>query len=98
MNKTIGDSYAQFSVMESPLCAYHVPGSSFAMRFTGQDVQLIPDGQGGNFLDGTFDLTILEGTGIYRSFGGGHNLMVDHLHLLAAGSADEFCVCHISRA
>jgi hypothetical protein len=98
VNKSIGDFYVQFSVAESPLCAYHVPGGSFSMRFTGQDVQLNPDGQGGNFLDGTFDLTILEGTGIYRSFAGGHNRMVDHLHLLADGSADEYCFCNISRA
>lgn len=98
VNKSIGDFYVQASVPVSPLCAYHIPGGSFAMRFTGQDVQLNPDGQGGNFLDGTFDLTILEGTGIYRSFAGGHNLMLDHLHLLADGSADEYCVCNISRA
>ena len=28
---------------------------------------------------------------------GGHNTMVDDLHLLASGDADEFCVCLISR-
>jgi hypothetical protein len=95
VNKAIGDFYVQFT---GSLCAYHVPGGSFSMRFTGQDTQLNPDGQGGNFLDGTFELTILEGTGIYRSFAGGHNHMVDHLHLLADGSADEYCFCNISRA
>ena len=94
-NKTVGDFYVQFN---GDLCAYHVPGGSFAMRFTGSDVTLNPDGLGGNFLDGTFELTIEEGTGIYRSFVGGHNHMVDHLHLLADGSADEYCFCFISRA
>jgi hypothetical protein len=94
-NKTVGDFYVQFN---GDLCAYHVPGGSFAMRFTGSDVTLNPDGLGGNFLDGTFELTIEEGTGIYRSFIGGHNHMVDHLHLLADGSADEYCFCFISRA
>jgi hypothetical protein len=94
-NKTVGDFYVQFN---GDLCAYHVPGGSFAMRFTGSDVKLNPDGLGGNFLDGTFELTIEEGTGIYRSFIGGHNHMVDHLHLLADGSADEYCFCFISRA
>jgi hypothetical protein len=94
-NKTVGDFYVQF---HGDLCAYHIPGGSFAMRFTGQDVTLNPDGLGGNFLDGTFELTIEEGTGIYRSFVGGHNHMVDHLHLLADGSADEYCFCFISRA
>jgi hypothetical protein len=94
-NKTVGDFYVQFN---GDLCAYHVPGGSFAMRFTGSDVTFNPDGLGGNFLDGTFELTIEEGTGIYRSFIGGHNHMVDHLHLLADGSADEYCFCFISRA
>jgi hypothetical protein len=94
-NKTVGDFYVQFN---GDLCAYHIPGGSFAMRFTGSDVTLNPDGLGGNFLDGTFELTIEEGTGIYRSFIGGHNHMVDHLHLLADGSADEYCFCFISRA
>ena len=66
------------------------------MRFTGSDTVLVPDGQGGNFLRGTFDLTILEATGIYAPFVGGHNLMVDNLHLLASGAADEYCFCNIS--
>jgi hypothetical protein len=94
-NETVGGFYVQFN---GDLCAYQIPGGSFAMRFTGSDVTLNPDGLGGNFLDGTFELAIEEGTGIYRSFVGGHNHMVDHLHLLADGSADEYCFCFISRA
>ena len=97
VNETIGDFYVQF-----PLCAYHVPGGSFAMRFTSQDVVFVPDGVGGRYLEGTFELTILEGTGIYRSFAGGHNHMVDRLHFLApgdgSGGLDEYCFCFISRA
>jgi len=100
-NKTIGDFYVQLGP-DFPLCAYHVPGGSFAMRFTGQDVVFVPDGVGGRFLEGTFELTILEGTGIYRSFAGGHNHMVDKLHFLApgdgSGGLDEYCFCFISRA
>ena len=92
-NKAIGDFYAQFA---GDLCAYHIPGGSFAMRFTGSDYDLVPDGEGGNFLRGTFDLTILEATGIYKPFVGGHNHMVDNLHLLASGAADEYCFCNIS--
>ena len=50
---------------------------------------------------GTFELTILEGTGIYKPFAGGHNHMVDKLHFLApgdgSGGIDEFCFCNISR-
>ena len=92
-NKAIGDFYVQFA---GTLCAYHIPGGSFSMRFTGNNAVLVPDGEGGNFLRGTFDLTILEATGIYAPFVGGHNLMVDNLHLLASGAADEYCFCNIS--
>jgi hypothetical protein len=99
VDHAVGDFYVQFSVAESPLCAYHVPGGSFSMRFTGGGfTQFEPDGLGGTFLIGTFELTILEGTGIYQSFGGGHNHMVDKLHQLANGSFDEYCFCFISRA
>jgi hypothetical protein len=94
VNETIGDFYVQFS---GDLCAYHVPGGSFSMRFTGeQDVVFVDDGQGGQFLQGTFELTILEATGVYRSFVGGHNHMVDNLHFLASGGADEYCFCNVS--
>ena len=70
------------------------------MRFTGSDTAFEDDGQGGRFLVGTFELTILEGTGIYKPFVGGHNHMVDRLHFLApgdgSGGVDEFCFCFIS--
>jgi hypothetical protein len=95
-NKVVGDFYANFA----DLCAYHVPGGSFAMEFTGQDVAFVPDGEGGRFLEGTFELTILEATGIYRPFVGGHNHMVDKLHFLppgdGSGGFDEYCFCFIS--
>ncbi len=97
-DKTIGDFYVQFN---GDLCAYHVPGGSFAMRFTGSDFIFVPDGFGGQFLEGTFELAILEGTGIYKSFEGGHNHMVDKLHFLppgdGSGGIDEFCFCNITR-
>jgi len=95
-NKAIGDFYAQFT---GDLCAYHIPGGSFAMRFTFVDdkIVFVDDGQGGQYLRGTLELTILEATGVYRPFAGGHNQMVDNLHLLASGAADEFCYCNISR-
>ena len=95
VTKAIGTFYATFT---GGLCAYHVPGGSFSMRFTENNLKPSPDGQGGFFLDGTLELTILEGTGIYRTFAGGHNHMVDHLHQLANGSFDEYCFCFISRA
>ena len=96
-NTAVGDFYVQFSGAP-PLYAYHIPGGSFSMRFTGGGfTQFEPDGLGGTFLIGTFELTILEATGIYQSFVGGHNHMVDKLHQLANGSFDEYCFCFISR-
>ena len=96
--KPFGDFYLQFN---GGLCAYHIPGGSFSMQFTGSDVNFVDDGQGGRFLEGTFELTILEGTGIYKPFVGGHNHMVDKLHFLApgdgSGGIDDYCFCFISR-
>jgi hypothetical protein len=98
LNKAIGNFYVQFA---GDLCAYHIPGGSFSMRFTDSDFVFVPDGVGGRFLVGTFELTILEGTGIYKPFAGGHNHMVDKLHFLApgdgSGGVDEYCFCFISR-
>jgi len=92
-SKAFGTFYVQF---EGDLCAYHIPGGSFAMRFTGSDVIFVDDGAGGQFLEGTFELTVLEATGVYRPFVGGHNHMVDRLHFLANGDVDEYCFCFIS--
>jgi hypothetical protein len=43
-------------------------------------------------------LTILEATGVYRPYVGGHNHMVDKLHFLASGDVDEYCFCFISHS
>ena len=70
------------------------------MQFTGANAAFEPDGAGGRFLVGTFELDVIEGTGIYRSVVGGHNHMVDRLHFLApgdgSGGIDEFCFCFVS--
>ena len=101
-DKAIGDFYVQFPTGD--LCAYHIPGGSFAMRFIegGSNVHFEPDGggEGGRFLVGTFELDVIEGTGIYRSVVGGHNQMIDKLHFLAPGDGSgglvEFCTCIVS--
>ena len=93
--EAIGDFYVQFA---GSRCAYDIPGGAIAMRFTPRsNTESVPDGSGGSYLQGTFELRIPEATGRYRSFVGGHNRMVDNLHFLASGGADEFCVCLISR-
>lgn len=100
--KAIGNFYVQFA---GNLCAYDLPGGAIAMQFNPIPVGAppgfnnfvpFPDGQGGVFLEGTFELQILEATGVYSAFKGGHNHMVDRLHQLANGSFDEFCFCNIS--
>jgi len=93
-DNAIGNFYVQFN---GNLAAYQIPGGALAMRFTGGGFSSIPhpDGQGGQFLEGTFELTVLQATGIYRAFQGGHNHMVDKLHKLADGRFDELCFCII---
>ena len=93
--EAIGDFFVQFTGM---LCAYDLPGGAIAMEFTpNSNVISVPDGSGGSFLQGTFELTIPEANGVFRSFAGGHNLMVDNLHFLASGDVDEYCFCFIYR-
>ena len=77
--------------------AYDLPGGALTMVFTGNNLTPVPDGQGGTFLVGTFDLNITEATGVYQSFLNGHNRMVDILHRLADGTLVEHCYCVISR-
>src|SRR5262249_51191838 len=73
------------------LVAYDLPGGALAMQFLPPPPGapagfngFVPtkDGAGGFYLSGTFELNIIEATGVYRAFQGGHNHMVDHLHQL----------------
>jgi hypothetical protein len=99
----IGTFYVQFA---GNLCAYDLPGGSLAMSFNAvppgappgfNGFVPFPDGTGGFYLEGTFELVILEATGLYRAFQGGHNHMVDRLHQLSNGAFDEFCFCNITQ-
>jgi len=90
----IGNFYTQFV---GNFAAYDLPGGAMTMLFTGQNLTNVPDGQGGTYSVGTFQLDITEATGIYASFLGGHNNMVDILHQLPDGSFVEHCYCVISR-
>jgi hypothetical protein len=100
--KAIGTFYVQFG---GKLCAYDLPGGAIAMSFNDvpagappgfNGLVPFPDGHKGFFLEGTFELMIIEATGVYGAFEGGHNHMVDKLHQLANGHFDEFCFCNIS--
>ena len=74
-------------------------GGSFSAMFTGThdvvtDYQESPDGSW--TLDGSFELEIMEATGIYSAFAGGHIHMVDILKFRAGdGTQLEDCFCHI---
>lgn len=103
--KAIGNFYVSGA---AGLCAYDLPGGALAMQFIagGNFPVVVPDGRGGQYDEGSIPLTILEATGIYRAFAGGHNNMVDKLHQLVAGAPfagfpdsgyDEFCFCIISQ-
>jgi hypothetical protein len=101
--KSIGTFYVQFN---GYLCAYDLPGGSIAMTFLDPPPGApdgfnafvpFPDGAGGYYQEGTFELNITEATGIYAAFRGGHNHMVDRLHQLADGNFNEFCFCNISQ-
>jgi hypothetical protein len=108
-DRPIGKFY--FGGPNGNLCAYDLPGGAIAMKFNdppaGVPPELgfnnfsslsFPDGQGGSYLEGTFELVILEATGIYQAFQGGHNHMVDRLHQLPNNAGlDEFCFCNISQ-
>ena len=101
--KSIGTFYVSTAMR---LCAYDLPGGAIAMKFIpgGNFPVVVPDGMGGQYDEGYLPLTILEATGIYRVFAGGHNHMVDKLHQLVAGAPfagfpssgyDELCFCMI---
>lgn len=102
-NVPIGNFYTQLA---GSLCAYDLPGGAMAMQFVngnGVAVQrnfgyaaTVPDRNGGYYLKGTFELNIIEATGVYSGFASGHNHMVASTHLLADGSLDEYCFCHVS--
>jgi hypothetical protein len=92
--KPIGTFYVQFGGM---FAAYDLPRGALTMVFTANNTTAVPDEQGGTFSVGTFELDIAEATGIYRSFVGGHNKMVDVLHQLADGTFVEHCYCIITR-
>ena len=103
-DEAIGRFYVSFT---NPVCIYDLPDGAIAMQFAGSPVLPdigfntfvpFPDGNGGYFLEGTFELSILDATGIYTRFRGGHNHMVDRLHQLdAAGTRfNEFCFCNIT--
>ena len=101
-DKVAGTFYVQFPVGD--LCAYDFPKGKILANFTFVDdvttFTYFPDPVSGPswILEGTEELDILEATGIYRSFAGGHIHMVDRLEYRASDDKlIEHCFCHYSR-
>jgi hypothetical protein len=93
-----GRFYVQFS---GDLAVYDLPGGAMLMQFTAGSFNENPpinDGQNGAYLEETWELTVLDATGIFGPYAGGHNHMVDRIHALATGQFDENCYCIISVA
>jgi hypothetical protein len=101
----IGHFYVSFT---NAVCIYDLPRGAIAMQFANDPMDATigyntfvphPDGKGGFFLQATFELSILDATGLYQGFKGGHNHMVDRLHQLDAEGTkfSESCFCNISR-
>ena len=87
-----GEGFFAYDLRKGALTAMMIPGTSV--------VQRINDAVGNGFsLIGTYELDILEATGIYRSFEGGHIHMVDVLHITPGSPIVrvEHCFCYISR-
>lgn len=84
-----GEGYFAYDLGKGALTAMMIMGTSVT--------EVTSDGAGGRYITGTYELDILEATGIYRSFAGGHIHMVDVLHRTAAGIFIEHCFCYISK-
>jgi hypothetical protein len=93
-DKAVGTFYALGGEM---LFAYDLRMGALTAMMTSSNTVTTSDGAGGIFISGTYELDILEATGIYKSFGGGHIHMVDILHRTAAGVFIEHCFCYISK-
>ena len=98
-DEAVGTFYALGGEM---LFAYDLgKGALTAMMIDGTSVvENIPDAVGNGFsLVGSYELDILEATGIYRSFAGGHIHMVDVLHITPGNPIVrvEHCFCFISK-
>lgn len=89
----IGRFYVQLTGM---YCAYDLPGGAIAMAFTGDNTVPVSGPQGATYFVGTIPVDVIEATGAYKKFAGGHNNMVDILRNLADGSLVEDCFCNIS--
>lgn len=93
-DEVVGTAYA---LGGEPFIAYNLGKGALTAEFVEQNTVKTIGEDGSMTMTGTWELDILEATGIYRSFAGGHIHMVDVLKFNADGTILEHCFCHISR-
>ena len=95
-DEAVGTFYALGGEM---LFAYDLRKGALTAMMFDSDTVVSSDGAGGIYIIGTYELDILEATGIYRSFAGGHIHMVDVLHITPGTPIVrvEHCFCYISK-
>lgn len=84
-----GEGLFVYDLVKGAMTATEIPGTSVT--------KVTPDGAGGIYITGTYELDILEATGIYQSFAGGRIHFVDVLQRTAAGIFVEHCFCYFSK-
>jgi len=92
-NQPVGNFYVNADIT---LCAYQLPGGTFAARFTDFTYENVEIG-GQLYQVGTAELVILEGNGIYRSFVNGSIHMEFSTQVIDDVTFDEHCICFVHR-
>jgi hypothetical protein len=97
-HKPIGHAYVRPSApMDQAVMVFDLAGGAMLVNNLMGQYTPHPDGVGGTYLQASFECTVADATGIFQDFKGGHDHMVDRLHLTASGKLDEFCFCVISQ-
>ena len=92
-NEVVGTAYA---LGGEGFIAYDLLKGALTAKFVGNNLVTTTNADGSTTMTGTWELNILEATGIYQSFVGGHIHMVDVLKYNLDGSVLEHCFCQIS--
>ncbi|MEK7684852.1 MAG: hypothetical protein AAB466_05480 [Verrucomicrobiota bacterium] len=92
-DEVVGTAYA---LGGEGVIAYGLRDGALTAKFVGNNLVTTTNADGSTTMTGTYDLNIMEATGIYQSFVGGHIHMVDVMKHNLDGSILEHCFCHIS--
>jgi hypothetical protein len=99
-NHPIGTFYVQLAgAMQDSFCGYNIPGrGTMEMQFTNLTLTQTSDNHNGFYYTGSEDLNIVAATGAFAGYVGGHNHMVDQLHIPspAFGLPTDSCFCNIT--